>query len=124
MLALASILFAYAAVAAACAGRSHMLRQRWSISPRARLGFHALAAFAIAASVLAWPSGDGAAMAIISVTLAASLAATVFVLLEPVLPRLVVGSRRPGRGRRPGGARRALIARLAAASVAGQDVVR
>jgi hypothetical protein len=89
MLPLASVLFAYAGVAAAFGGRSRAVRSRWSISPRAQLILYALAAIALGAAVTVWPGSDGAALAGLSVTLAVSAAATLFVLLEPVLPKLV-----------------------------------
>jgi hypothetical protein len=89
MLPLASVLFAYAGVAAACATRSGSVLRRWSISPRAKLMLYALAAIAIAAAARAWPGSDGAVLAGLGVTLAVSAAATLFVLFEPVLPRVV-----------------------------------
>lgn len=89
ILPLASVLFAYAGVAAAFASRSRAMRNRWSISPRAQLILYALAAIAVGAAVTVWPGGDGAFLAGLSVTLAVSAAATLFVLLEPVLPKLV-----------------------------------
>jgi hypothetical protein len=50
---------------------------------------YALAAIAIAAAAMTWPGSDGAVLGGLCVILAISAAATVFVLLEPVLPRVV-----------------------------------
>jgi hypothetical protein len=80
MLPLSSILFAYAGVAAACAGRAKTRRPRL------------LSAGAAAAIVAAFLVSDGGFLGGVCVVLASSLSATLFVLLEAIAPRALWAS--------------------------------
>jgi len=91
MLSLASVLAAYVAVAAVFAARPRSQRRPSLVPPRARPAMYALAIGAVVAATALWPPGDGAVMTTICVVLAVSVAATLFVLLEPFAPRLVWG---------------------------------
>lgn len=89
MLSLASVLASYVAVAAVFAARPRSARRPSLVPPRARPAMYVLSIAAIVAAVMLWPPSDGAVMASLSVVLAVSVAATGFVLLEPIAPRLV-----------------------------------
>jgi len=89
MLPLASVLFAYTGVAAAVAARLRSARGSAPIHPAARPALFAIAMAALAAAFALWPHQDGAVLTAVSVTLAVSAMATLIVLLEPLVPKLV-----------------------------------
>jgi hypothetical protein len=75
----ASVLMTYAGAAAGCAALGRRDRA---------LARSALGVAAIAAAFVLWPADDGAALAGLCVVLSLSAMATVFALLEPVVPRV------------------------------------
>jgi hypothetical protein len=112
MQSLACFLFAYTAVALAFAAGARLLQRRppsaarplgpatgqtallerlRSSLPRIRPVLFALAVAAVVAAFASWPSHDGAGLATVAVFLAVSLTSTGFVLLAPLVPRLVWG---------------------------------
>jgi hypothetical protein len=93
MFALASILFAYASVAAVVAGRLQSARipRTGRLAPRrnGRTIFYSVAVLALIAALAFWPAHDGWLLTTICVSFALSASAAFIILLEPLAPRLV-----------------------------------
>jgi hypothetical protein len=85
----ASVLLAYAAVAAGVVAGSRAVRRRRPMVSRATPVLWGAAVAAVAGAFALWPRSDGAALAGVSVGLTVTAMASVFVLLEPLVPRLV-----------------------------------